>query len=258
MRYYINLLFQWSVLFTSSIYASKWVITMSPYTMSTSLKRKPRDKPAPYNQPVKRQRKGGDNTRTSAHSPSESSSSRQNLTLSDWIAVYSFVDTHHNATQAEIVQHFQSLKTGALIFNQATLSRKLRQRPKMEARIGDNPNALSSKRPRVVTRPDVERALILWIRHMENKRESVTGPMLREKRKRFEDEFDVPEKERLPGEAWIQSFCRAYKIREHRRHGEAGSIDSKAVDTERERCRRILARYAPRDRWNFDETSFFP
>jgi hypothetical protein len=224
--------------------------------MSTNLKRKPRDKPAAYNRPAKQRRIAEDTPRTSAQSPE--GSSRQNLTLSDWMSVYSYVDMHHNVPQAQVVQHFKSLESGALIFTQSTLSRKLRERPEMEARQNDNPNALSSKRPRVVTRPDVERAIILWIRHMENKGETVTGPMLREKRKKFEDEFDVPEKERLSGEAWVQSFCKAYKIREHRRHGEAGSVDSGAVEAERERCRRILAKYAPRDRWNFDETSFFP
>lgn len=225
--------------------------------MSLNLKRKSRDKPTAYNRPAK-QRKiiTKDTPRTSALLPT--CSSRQNLTLSDWMMVYSFIDSHPNVTQAEIVEHFKSLKSGALVFTQSTLSRKLRERPKMEARVNDNPNALSSKRPRVVTRPDVERALILWIRHMENKHETVTGPMLREKRKRFEDEFNVPDNERLLGEAWIQSFCKAYKIREHRQHGESGSVDTKAVAIEQERCRRILAKFAPRDRWNFDETSFFP
>jgi hypothetical protein len=222
------------------------------------LKRKPRDKPAAYSRPAKQQRKNAEDTpRTSARSP-ECSTSRQNLTLSDWMTVYSFVDTHSDMPQVEVVWHFKSLESGALIFNQSTLSRKIRERSKMEARLNDNPSALSSKRPRVVTRPDVERALILWIRHMESKRETVTGPMLREKRKKFEDEFDVPEEERLPGEAWVQSFCKAYKIREYRQHGEAGSVDPEAVAAERERCRRILAKFAPRDWWNFDETLFFP
>jgi hypothetical protein len=127
----------------------------------------------------------------------------------------------------------------------------------MEAQINDNPNALSSKQPRIVTRPDVECALILWVRHMESRRETVTGPMLREKRKRFEDEFAVPENERLSGE-WLQSFCTAYKIGKYRRHGEAGSVDIEAVDKEREHCHKILAKFAPKDWWNFDETSFFP
>jgi hypothetical protein len=48
--------------------------------------------------------------------------------------------------------------------------------------IKDNPNALSSKRPRIVTRPDVDRALFLWIKQMEEKGEHVNGPMLKEKR----------------------------------------------------------------------------
>lgn len=162
--------------------------------------------------------------------------------------VYSFIDSHPNVTQAKIVEHFKSLKSGALVFMQSTLSRKLRERPKMEAHINDNPNALSLKRPRAATRPDVECALILWIRHMENIHETVTGPMLREKRKRFEDKFNnVPDNERLLGEAWIQSFCKAYKIRKHRQHGESGSVDTKAVAIEQEHCHRILAKFAPRD-----------
>ena len=128
----------------------------------------------------------------------------------------------------------------------------------MEARIHDNPSALSSKRPRIVTRPDVERALVLWVQHMEHKNEMVTSYMLCEKRGRFEDEFNVPEKERLLGGHWVQSFCKTYKLREHRRHGEAASVDTEAVEMEKARCRRILAKFAPKDRWNFDETSFFP
>jgi hypothetical protein len=128
----------------------------------------------------------------------------------------------------------------------------------MEACVNNNPNALSSKHPMVVTRPDIERALILWIRHMENKHEMVTGPMLQEKWKRFEDEFNVLDNERLLGEAWIQSFCKAYKICEYWQHGESGSVDTKAVSAEQEHCRSILAKFAPQDWWDFDETSFFP
>ncbi|KAG6329881.1 hypothetical protein ID866_9207, partial [Astraeus odoratus] len=35
-------------------------------------------------------------------------SSHKNLTLSDWMTVYSFVDSHPN-TQADVVQHFSTL-----------------------------------------------------------------------------------------------------------------------------------------------------
>jgi len=96
------------------------------------------------------------------------------------------------------------------------------------------------KRPRVVTRPDVEKALFLWVRHMEEKGENINGAMLAEKRRRFEEQLQVPDDERLSGERWIPSFCKAYNIKEHRRHGEAGSVDLEA-----------------KNRLNFDETSFF-
>jgi hypothetical protein len=57
------------------------------------LKRKPSDKPAAYSQLAKQwQTNAEDTLGTSAHFP-ECSTSYQNLTLSDWMAVYSFVDT---------------------------------------------------------------------------------------------------------------------------------------------------------------------
>jgi hypothetical protein len=48
----------------------------------------------------------------------------------------------------------------------------------MDVPLKSHPNALSLKRPHVVTRPDVERALILCVRHMGEKGETVNGPML--------------------------------------------------------------------------------
>ena len=224
--------------------------------MPDPLKRKPRNKPAISSRPAKQQKCIKNSPRTSAQTSEVTS--RQNLTLADWLTVYAFVDTHPTTSQAGIVQHFATLKKGKLIFNQSTLSRKLQERPKLEARVNDNPAALSSKRPRVVTCPQVERALVLWIQHMEAIGEVVTGPMLREKRKRFEEELQVPDKERLPGDGWVASFCKTYNIRERRRHGEAGSVNYEDVEVERRRCQKILAQYAPRDRWNFDETSLFP
>lgn len=112
----------------------------------------------------------------------------------------------------------------------------------LEQRVHDNPSALSSKRARIVTRPDVEKALVCWFHTMEDKGEHFTGSMLREKRRRFEDLLGVPEEEQL---------------RERRRHGEAGSVNLAAVEAEQHRVAKVLANFAPRDRWNFDKTSLF-
>ncbi|KAF9230639.1 hypothetical protein BU15DRAFT_91076 [Melanogaster broomeanus] len=81
--------------------------------------------------------------------------------------------------------------------------------------------------------------------------------MLREKRKRFEVQFEVPEASRLTGDGWIAPFCKAYKIKEYRRHGEAGSVDVEAVAAEQTRVQKILSTFPPKDRFNFDETRLF-
>ena len=83
----------------------------------------------------------------------------------------------------------------------------------------------------------------------------ITFPMTR---RRFEDICKVPNGERLTGRGWIASFCKTYKLKERRRHGEAGSVDPLEVEAERERIRLILAAYQPKDCWNVDESSLNP
>ena len=137
----------------------------------------------------------------------------ENLTLHDWMTVFTFIDEHPEMTQSSIVRHFAS-KPNALIFNQCTLSRKLKSQEELEKCVTSHPNALSSKCPCVVTRPDVERALVLWVKHMEEKGETVNGPMLKVKQLKFEEQFDVPEADRLHGDGWIVPFCKAYGYKE--------------------------------------------
>ena len=66
---------------------------------------------------------------------------------------------------------------------------------------------LSCKRPRVITRQDMDRVLWLWVQHMEQKQEVVNSRMLMAKQAVFEEELDVPKDERLPRVGWMQSFC---------------------------------------------------
>ena len=222
-----------------------------------ALTRKPREKPAPYKPHKIQEKPKKDAPKSSARRIEQKA--RENLTLHDWLTVLRFVDEHPAMSQQAIVMHFKTRAEGALIFTQATLSRKLKPqiRAELEARTSETPNAMSSKRPHVVTRPDVEKALFLWVKHMEEKGESVNGPMLIAKCQKFEDRFNVPQNERLCGESWVTPFCRTYKIKEYRQHGEAGSVDLAAVEAERLRVQGILAQYKPIDRFNFDETAFF-
>ncbi|KIJ49861.1 hypothetical protein M422DRAFT_135371, partial [Sphaerobolus stellatus SS14] len=79
-----------------------------------------------------------------------------------------------------------------------------------------------------------------------------------QKRLTFENLLDVPQEEHLEGDGWVQSFSRAYGIKEFRRHGEAASVDLTAVKQEQIRVAEIVATFALKDRFNFDETSLFP
>ncbi|CAA7270543.1 unnamed protein product [Cyclocybe aegerita] len=216
-------------------------------------KRKVRTEHAPY-KPRKPQKEKVKNQPKSSAQPVQKKK-RDHLTLYDWLQVFAWIDDHPNVSQDKVVAHFKNCATGALVFDQSTLSQRLRNRADIEARSKSFANALSTKRVRVVTRPDVERALFLWVKHMEAKRETVTGAMLVAKRGKYEKEFNVPEDERLSGDGWVPGFKKAHNIKEYRRHGEAGSVDLEAVA--RERMQAILGKFAPRDRFNFDETSFF-
>jgi hypothetical protein len=128
------------------------------------------------------------------------------LTNSDWMQVYSWVDEHPLATQADAVKHFTTRPEGALTFDQGSLSRNLKKCNQREAEIAANPAALSSKRARIVTRPDVDKALWMWVQDRMSKSRTVSGPELSEKRKIFEEKFGVPETERLSGTGWQQAF----------------------------------------------------
>ena len=171
--------------------------------------RMPRDKPAPYSH--KPGPKGKHTSpRHTKSTATKKTPSCDNLTLQDWLTVFPFIDIHPSFSQDDIVQHFASKPDleGPLKFTQSTLSRKIKQRPNLESQVNSKPTALFSKCLRIVTRPDVECALVIWLRSMEKKREVVTGAMLAEKQRQFEKEFGVPEIECLSGDSWVQSFCK--------------------------------------------------
>jgi hypothetical protein len=226
--------------------------------MPVEKQRKPRETGKPYKLKPKEPKakvKKADLPKTSAKPVA--SARKPQLTLADWMTVYAYVDAHPKTSQGDIVRYFATRAEGALEFTQSTLSRKLDNRVEMEQRVHSNPNALSGKRARVVTSPEVERALFLWVMSMEAKGESPNGPMLKEKRKRFEERFEIPDNQRLKGDGWIFPFCQAYKLKERRRHGEAGSVNLADVEAERKRMGDILTKFHPDDRFNFDETGLF-
>ena len=125
-----------------------------------------------------------------------------------WLDDSVHISGHSSATnQGEVVKYFATRPQGALLFSQSTLSCKLRQHPEMEAHVDSIPNALSCKWPCIVTRPDVDCTLWLWVQRMDWKGEVVNSRMLMAKWEGFEKDLNVPEDERLPRPGWIQLFC---------------------------------------------------
>ncbi|CAK5277221.1 unnamed protein product [Mycena citricolor] len=188
---------------------------------------------------------------------------RKNLTNYDWLQVIQYAEKNPGTKQKAVIEFFASRSNaegGKLFFTQGALSKHLN--PEKKAALlklaAENSAALSLKRERVVTSPEVDRGLGLWALDMEQKNRAVTGAMLIEQRKRLEIALNVPEERRLRGTGWLESFKKVHGLSERRRHGKAGSVDLAAVEVERKRLVRLTSRYAPENIWNADETSFFP
>ncbi|KAJ3999556.1 hypothetical protein F5050DRAFT_1557281, partial [Lentinula boryana] len=127
----------------------------------------------------------------------------QQLTLYDKLQILKYHNKHPETMQDRIIEYFAMHSDelgGRLTFSQPTLSRIIRDRKKLEARTAENPTALSSKKARVVTEPEVERALYLWVRHLNiEKGELASGPMLQAKHATFEKALDIPQERWLTG-----------------------------------------------------------
>ncbi|KAJ3979904.1 hypothetical protein F5890DRAFT_1420612, partial [Lentinula detonsa] len=128
---------------------------------------------------------------------------KQHLTLYDKLQIIDYCDKHPNLSQESVVEYFANRSDalgGKLVFSQSTMSRMMKDRTKLGARAAANPTALSLKKARVVTEPEVERALYLWVRHLNiEKGELASGPMLQVKRAAFEEALGIPNERRLTG-----------------------------------------------------------
>jgi hypothetical protein len=82
---------------------------------------------------------------------------------------------------------------------------------------------------------------------MEERGETVNGPMLKAKQCKFEEQFDVSEPECLSGDGWILPFCKAYGLKEHCQHGEAGSVDLHAIGEEYKWLGMAMVTYPPKN-----------
>ena len=168
---------------------------------------KPWDRQRPYAPCTPRAPKNSDTPWTSTMS--KPSTIWEHLTLHNWLGVVQYFDSNQPISQEEVVKHFTGRPDGALRFSQSALSRHLSKKGHEEdqSRLAANPTALLGKKAWIVTWPDGERALVLWVKHMEEKLEHVTRAMLVAKQAKFEDKLG-----QLKSNGWVQGFCKMWEV----------------------------------------------
>jgi hypothetical protein len=126
----------------------------------------------------------------------------------NWAQVFDYMD-EHNLSQKQVVAYFATRpdrEGGKILFTQSALSKKLKIKAEIHEAVATDPNVLSMKCALVVTCPEVDAALALWARDMEEKRCTVMGAMFVEKRQRFEEALNIPAEHHLTGTGWLDSF----------------------------------------------------
>lgn len=112
------------------------------------------------------------------------------------------------------------------------------------------------KRMRFSCLPNVEKALLYWIRDMRSRDKPplLDGQLIMEKAEVFASQLDQVEWSANRG--WLYRFCRRYGIISKRICGQ--SLDCPDTETYvSEVLLPLLSRYNPEDIYNADETSFF-
>ncbi|UYV69811.1 hypothetical protein LAZ67_7000842 [Cordylochernes scorpioides] len=111
------------------------------------------------------------------------------------------------------------------------------------------------KRDRDGEFPEIEEALVRWIRQANAMKLTINGNILKEKAillalKMGQDNFEA-------SNGWLEKFKARRNIAFKRLHGEAGSADANSVATWKGGIiPSLLAKYSPQDIFNADETGF--
>ena len=82
----------------------------------------------------------------------------------------------------------------------------------------------------------------------------IKGGLIKEKAERLAKALDIKGLKLSNG--WLAAFKEWHMLQDQRIHGEAGSVDPKDADTERERMQSMLHGRDPAFVFNSDETSY--
>jgi hypothetical protein len=122
----------------------------------------------------------------------------------------------------------------------------------------DDDSATGGQRLRLGQWPDLEKVLFEWQVRIEGQGGFTSGDILREKAKEIWARLPQYSNQPCPdfSSGWLDRFKKRHNIKQHIRHGEAGSVPETAEE-EMKGLRTITGEYAEEDIYNMDEAALF-
>lgn len=164
----------------------------------------------------------------------------------------------NKCTQTDVALHFGKLWPKANI-TRTTISRWIKKEEELrELARKAGSSELNFARRQTSVQPDLMHSLAFWLQNAARDGVILTEEVIRTEYKKFASLLEIPEDQQLKcSNGWIESFKKRHGLRQITMHGEAASVDTEAVATERLRLLSITSEFALKDIYNCDETALF-
>src|SRR5258706_11184758 len=138
--------------------------------------------------------------------------------------------------------------------SQVNISCWLKDKEKLVSHLASGGISATTHRISKPKHPELETALTLWVEQCEARLLTITGKLIHEKAQRIAAALYI--KDIKFSDGWLASFKDQHMVEDHKRHGEAGSVNVGDANAERERMRGLLDGKDPEFLFNCDETGF--
>uniref|UniRef100_A0AAV1ULE3 HTH CENPB-type domain-containing protein n=1 Tax=Peronospora matthiolae TaxID=2874970 RepID=A0AAV1ULE3_9STRA len=180
--------------------------------------------------------------------------SQLRLTNDQKLRIVKHKEDHPSLTQTELGYWTKEAFGLPKPMTQASISKIISKRKRLEAM---SPSELSAKRPRSLQHSVFEEAVALWILQCQHRGVALTGDLIRAKTASFATSMDIPDGSIKFAHGWLYKFQQRHKLRAVRIHGESGSVDVSGLEAALPELQSAVAKFAPRDVYNMDETGKF-
>ncbi|KAG8753744.1 Tigger transposable element-derived protein 5 [Ceratobasidium sp. 428] len=147
---------------------------------------------------------------------------RKYLTFWDKLKIIDFYCANRHLTQSEVAEHFQGRYPKIV---QGSVSRYMSQETEIRRYVAKYPNRLGYARPIHVTVPELEEALVQWVKtSLRHGQTVLTDEMIYEKGRQLSQSLDIPDAKRDAlkfSSCWLKLFKERTGLRSILRDGKA-------------------------------------